>query len=240
MGESKQWYCVQQQAGALVKECRAIRPRLSADDTAYERGGKNKILLPPGDSSVCRTRVDRLELRLALFGDEGRVYCLTFDPEHEPEKFADVRRAWRSFLRRLKLHKDGAFDYIYLIEGRHGDHRYHMHLVLRNSDFSPAEVMSLWRFGSIASSEPLLLHSKDTYRRTAKYFCKEQTDGIVIPMSARQWVASRSLSRKLPPPDIFTSKSGWIPIPEKVRVSGTYSTSNEFGQYRYAWYILDL
>ena len=139
------WTCVRQRAGPLVKECRAIRPRLSSNDTPYERTEKNKILRPPRDSSVCRTRVDRLELRLALFGFEGSTYTLTFDREHEPGRFQDVRRAWRSFLYRLKKWKKGApFDYVYLIEGRHGDHRYHIHLVLRDSDFSPAEVRHLW------------------------------------------------------------------------------------------------
>ena len=87
------WYCVRQRAGPLVKESRSIRPRLSAGDSPWEQAEKNKILRPPRDSAVCRTRVDRLELRLALFGYEGSVYTLTFDREHEPERFQDVRRA---------------------------------------------------------------------------------------------------------------------------------------------------
>ena len=159
------WYCVRQRAGPLVKECRSIRPRLSAGDSPWERAEKNKILRPPRDSSVCRTRVDRLELRLALFGYEGSVYTLTFDREHEPERFQDVRRAWRSFLYRLKKWRGRGFDYVYLIEGRHGDHRYHIHLVLRDSDFSPAEVRHLWRFGSNVDDQPLLRNPHDSYRR---------------------------------------------------------------------------
>ena len=35
------WTCVRQRAGPLVKECRAIRPRLSSNDTPYERTEKN-------------------------------------------------------------------------------------------------------------------------------------------------------------------------------------------------------
>ena len=105
------WTCVRQRAGPLVKECRSVRPRLSAGDSPWERAEKNRILRPPRDSSVCRTRVDRLELRLALFGYEGVVYALTFDREHEPETFQDVRRAWRSFLYRLKKWRGRSFDY---------------------------------------------------------------------------------------------------------------------------------
>lgn len=237
MAEKRQWYCVRQTAGSLVKECRAIRPRLSSGDTPYERTEKNKILRPRGDSSVCRSRVDRLELRLALFGHEGRAYVLTFDAEHEPHTFDDVRKAWRSFLRRLKLQAGKPIDYVYLIEGRHGDHRYHMHLVVRDADFAPEDIKDMWRFGLVLRDWPLLMHDRDTYRRTAKYFCKEQTDGLVIPISARQWVSSRTLSAQIPPSEHWRATSGWIPIPEDCRISGTYSTSNEFGQYRYAWYI---
>lgn len=150
----------------------ALRPRLSANDTPYQRNEKNKILRSPRDSSVCRTRVDRLELRLALFCFVGIVYTLTFDPYHLPDRFSDVRKRWRSFLRLLNLWKPNwSRDYIYLIEGRHGDHRYHIHLVLRNSDFSPAEIRYLWKYGEV-DDEPLLLGPYDTYRRTAKYWNK--------------------------------------------------------------------
>lgn len=231
-----QWYCVRQRAGPLVKECRSIRPRLSVNDTPYERTEKNKILLPPRDSSVCRTRVDRLELRLALFGYEGSVYTLTFDREHEPQTFRDVRKAWASFCKRLRRWKKQSFDYVYLIEGRHGDHRYHIHIVLRDSDFSPAEIRFLWKFGMV-DDQPLLRFPRDSYRRTAKYFNKEATDGITIPVGARTWVASRSLSRKLPPVEKWRDSSGNIPIPANVRCQGTYNTSNAFGVYRYACYI---
>ncbi len=232
------WYCVRQRAGPLVKECRSIRPRLSANDSLWERTEKNKILRPPRDSSVCRTRVDRLELRLALFGKEGTVYALTFDREHEPQRFQDVRRAWRSFLYRLKKWRGRPFDYVYLIEGRHGDHRFHIHLVLRDSDFSPAEVRCLWKFGQDVDDQPLLRYPHDSYRRTARYFNKEATDGIAIPISARTWVCSRSLVKQLPPLECWWDSSGEIPIPKAARSRGVYHTGNEFGQYRYAWYIM--
>lgn len=234
--DNPNWYCVRQRAGPLVKECRSIRPRLSKNDTPYERTEKNKILRPAGDSSVCRTRVDRLELRLALFGFEGRLYTLTFDGDNEPKVWKDVRKFWRSFLRRMKLHRGEAFDYVYLIEGKHGDHRFHIHLVLRDTDFSPGDIQELWRFGYV-THEPLIRHSKDTYRRLAKYMNKEANDGVRIPVGARTWVSSKTLTAKLPPTELFRSTSGIIEIPSDVCCSGRYQTENEFGAYRYAWYI---
>lgn len=230
-------YCVRQRAGPLVKECRSVRPRLSANDTPWDRTEKNKILRPPKDSSVCRTPVDRLELRLALFGYEGSVYTLTFDREHEPQRWEETRRIWKSYLYRLRKWRGQPFDYVYLIEGRHGNHRYHFHVVLRDSDFSPAEVRHLWKYGSIVDDEPLLKGPRDTYRRTAKYFNKEATDGIVIPIGSKTWICSRSLLHKLPPTEAWRDTTCDIVIPERVRCSGSYATANAFGAYRYAWYI---
>lgn len=177
-------------------------------------------------------------LRLALFGFEGSVYSLTFDEGHLPPKFTDARRCWRSFLRRLNLWKPAwSRDYVYLIEGRHGGHRYHIHLVLRDSDFSPAEVRYLWRFGDNVDDGPLLKSPYDSYRRTAAYFNKEATDGVSIPISARTWVASRHLNRQLPPPEVWRDPSGGIEIPDDVLVSGRNHVENQFGAYSYGWFI---
>lgn len=216
-----------------------MRPRLTPNDTPYERSEKNKILRPPKDSSVCRTRVDRLEIRLALLGFKASVYTLTFRDEVLPQKFKEVRSRWRSFLRKLNLwNPEWSRDYAYLIEGKHGDHRYHIHVALRDDDFSPAVIRYLWKYGHV-DDEPLLLGPYDTFRRTAKYWNKEATDGITIPISARTWVSSRSLNSKLPPTEVFRSDSGVIQIPEHVRVSGCNTVVNEFGRYHYSWWIQD-
>ena len=231
------WTCERQRAGPLVKECRAIRPRLSAADTTYDRTEKNKILLPRGDSSICRTRVDRLELRLALFGWTGIHYTLTFDSEHLPPKYRDVRKVWRAFLTRAKRFRQlDVMDYIYLIEGKHGDHRFHIHTVFDDSQLPPAVVRYLWKYGEV-DDEPLLRGKHDSYRRLAKYFNKEASDGIVIPVGARPWVCSRSLSAQLPAPERWQDSSGVIHIPDDVYSSGRASTQNEFGAYYYGWYI---
>ncbi len=236
MSETPIWYCVRQRAGPLVKECRALRPRLSPYDSPFERVEKNKILRPPRDSSVCRTRIDRLELRLALFGHEGSFYTLTFDEDHLPETFHGVELVWRAFLRQLRQWLGRSFDYVYTIEGRHGDHRYHFHLVLRDADFSPAELQHLWGRGWV-DDEPLLRRPGDSFRRTAKYMLKEATDGVVIPIGKRVCRWSRSLNQALPAAEYFEAKSGVIRIPKDAMSRGQYQTGNQFGAYRYAWHI---
>ena len=230
------WLCVRQRAGPLIKECRALRPRLCAADSPFERTEKNKILRPPRDSSVCRTRMDRLELRLALFGHGGSFYTLTFDDGHIPETFHGVELVWRAFLRQLRQWLERSFDYVYVIEGKHGDHRYHLHLVLRDADFSPVEVQHLWGRGWV-DDEPLLRGPGDSFRRTAKYMLKEATDGVVIPTNKRVCRWSQSLNQALPEPERFEARTGNIRLPADAMSRGQYQTANQFGAYRYAWHI---
>lgn len=74
---------------------------------------------------------------LGLFGWGATVYTLTFNDAQLPHSFQGVRQVWR---------KD-SFDYVYAIEGRHGDKRFHIHLVLRDADFTLEEVRFLWPGG---------------------------------------------------------------------------------------------
>lgn len=233
---SELWTCIRQLAGPLVKECRYRRPMLAKGDLPSVRREKNEIQNLIRNSSFRRTPVDRLELMLALMGFRASVYCLTFAPEHLPPDFKGVRRAWRGYLAALRRWRKGPFDYIYVIEGRHGDHRYHIHLVLRDADFSPAEVRYLWAYGMV-DDEPLILSPTDSFARTARYFTKERTDGVVLPIGSRTWVASRSLYAKLPPPETTTVETGRINLPPGCRLMKQEAKSNPFGEYRYAAYI---
>jgi hypothetical protein len=181
--------------------------------------------------------VDRLELRLALFGYEGSHYTCTFDSESLPKDFAGVRKSFRAFKARADRWRKGQpYDYIYCIEGLHGDHRYHIHAVLRDSDFSPAEVRYLWRYGGV-DDEPVL-RKEGGYRRLAEYFNKERTDGFWIPIGRHPWSCSRSLNRAIPPPERWMDASGVIEIPDNAIWARRGNTVNDFGAYYYGDYIL--
>ncbi len=107
---------------------------------------------------------------------------------------------------------------------------------LRDEDFSPAEVRFLWPGGSV-DDEPLLLGPRDNYRRTARYFCKERTDGVVLPIGARTWVASRSLYRQPAAAGEVPGRTGEIPVPPDAAWAEENAVRNPFGAYRYAAYI---
>lgn len=234
----QKWICIRQRAGPLVKECRYRRPTLSKADLPEVKKKKNVIQHLIRNSSFRRTPKDRLELMLALMGLQSSVYCLTFAPEFLPPDFKGVRRVWRGYLAALRRWKKKPFDYVYVIEGKHGDHRYHIHLVLRDADFSPEEIRYLWGYGLVHDS-PLLSHKNDSFEAKATYFTKERTDGVVLPIGVHTWVASRSLYAKLQPPEKTKENSGQIDIPPNCRILDEDAKRNQFGEFRYAVYLYE-
>lgn len=235
MSDGPIWYCVRQRAGPLVKECRAIRPRIGPADTRQDVKDKRE-LQRYAHSAVCRSQVDRLELRLALFWYDGVHYTMTYDDAHLPHDFEGVRRYFRAFRERAKRWRHGEpYDWIGCIEGKHGDHRYHVHMILRYSQFAPAEVQYLWRGGDV-DDEPVL-RREGGYRRLAEYLNKERPDGFVVPIGRHPWSCSRSLARQLSPPERWQDTSGAIDVPDNVMWARRGQRENDFGAYYYGSYI---
>lgn len=236
---SKQFYCVRQQAGRLVKEYRGtIPPRYSATDTDEDRRDKTE-LKRQRRTVLNRDSTDRLELMIALMGDQATHYILEFDDEHLPRSFADVRKALRSFLRRVERFRGtNQLDYIPAIEGKHGDHRYHIHLVADFRQLPAAVVQHLWTGGEVTDWPVFRRHGKTLgFRYLAKYLVKERSDGIIIPIGRHPWSCSRCLRAKLPPPKVWLDDSDAIEIPDGALLPNRRSGCNRFGSYNVATWI---
>lgn len=253
---SATWVCCRQRAGPLVKECRALRPRFGAGDTAEDRAAKADIK-KHARCAVNRSSKDKLELRLALIGSSGTHYILTFDDEHLPTDFYGVRRQLTNFFKRtqrwrVSCGKPPPFSYVYAIEGLHGDHRYHVHFVADYYELGPAEIGKLWTGGEIVDEEPVLKTHRyfdpmtgervtvcdGGFRRLAEYFNKEREDGRWIPLGRHPWSASRALNAQLQPPEFWESDSGVIEVPDNVIYSRRGEGTNDFGSFYYASYIV--
>lgn len=219
------WYCCRQSAGPLVKELRRTGIRYSPDDTKEDRRLKTQAKKLQR-CALNRDAADRLELRLALFGWTGVHYTLTYDDEHLPHNFADVRKTIRALLTlayrwRTARGITDPLDYVYAIEGLHGERRYHVHFVCDYYDISPAEMRpgedqwrGLWRNG-IVYDKPVI-HDNSGYRSLAEYLNKERPDGYIIPIGRHPWSCSRSLSAKVPAPERWTETNGGIVIPQNA------------------------
>lgn len=193
-----------------------------------------------------RTSVDRLELRLALFGFDGVFYTLTFDDDHEPPDWAGVKKAWDRFIKRLKRCRGSPLEYyVYRIEGLHGDHRWHLHVFLRQQDFPLPVVQQAW--GDLGNVEPeywtrarvLATTNVDYrgYRGLAQYISKE-----VPEVGRHAWGCSRALSKFIRPPTVTASRSGVIhPPPGAVPMLSDEKSRpvlGKWGVYGYSRYLL--
>lgn len=229
---------VRQQAGPFVKAYATDRRAFVKWNRGCSPGEARRRCGP----AMCRTSLDKLEVRLALFGYDGVFYSLTFAPEQTPESYAETRRRWDAFVKRLKRWRADLpnapasdFDYVYRIERLHDN--WHLHCFLRDSDFPPAVVRWLWEWGE-AYDVPWTrkrVHSEGGYRGLAIYFTKE-----VPEVGRHPWGASRSLSRKLPQPSISFSKNGQIRTPKgSVLLPVKAPGKTPWGVFQYCRYLTD-
>ena len=192
------------------------------------RKEKAEIKRNSGDSSVCRTRRDRLELRLALFGQDGVFYTLTFDREHEPHSLDETRRRWKAFLYGCTSGVAGERSTISILSkaGTGITATTSMRCCGRANSRRCGTV--LMAFGTDVDDQPLLRGRKDSYARLAEYMNKEKSDGVVLPLDKKLWVVSQSLRKQLPPLEKWRSGSGVIEIP-RASLSSRSSLSTGIG-----------
>lgn len=205
-----EYIVVRQRAGPLTKV-------MVTDAYWYRRygpGAAQKRCRP----AFYRTEIDKAELKAALFGYDGVLYTFTFMDEFLPEEHAEVKRLWTNYMIRLKRCIGFTPEYLYRIEHRHGDGRWHIHAFFRYRDCPSAVVASLWPWGHVDDEvwNRKRLLSKDPktgkvcgYRALAMYFTKEQPEKL-------GWHAvqpSRGLAGTIPLPEVRASKSPriWVP-----------------------------
>lgn len=207
---------VRQQAGPFVKAYATDRRSFVKWNRGRSPGEARRRCGP----AMCRTSLDKLEIRLALFGYDGVFYTLTFAPEHTPKDYKETKARWEAFLKKLKRWRKSLrakeapdlskeFDYVYRIERLHGN--WHLHCFLRYSDFPSVVVRWLWDWGE-AEEEPWTykrVHDEGGYRGLAIYFTKE-----VPEVGRHPWGTNRGLTKLIPDPKISFSKSGQILTPK--------------------------
>lgn len=247
---SNPFFCCRARAGPLVKECRALRPRVWKDD-ASDIARDKRELARKIRTAVNRSGVDQIELRLAAIGWDATQYVLTFDDAHLPETYSGVQLALRTFVKamrrwRRRLGKIPDIDWLAVIEGLHGDHRWHIHFICDYYDLAPEEVACLWHGGLLPGAElgkcgaPVLM-DKRGFRRLAEYLHKEAK-----PLGKRAYSCSRSLDSKITPPRRWRANCGDI-VPPRRAVCVSYvqgkhpeAWSNPWGSYsKLSWLVPD-
>ncbi len=219
-------------AGPLVKE--VIYPRIDRRDGEKVRAQKRKA------TSEARQRINdkfswqKCEMKMAanfLPGDP--VVCLTYNDAHLPQKREQVRRHVEQFIREarqlLPKKKRAGFRLLYSIENKHGDGRWHVHLVC-NAPCDKARIQACWRRGE-TFTEPLLFNKEKNYATLAKYFCKEERE----KPGQRAWSCTRTCVN----PEVETfavPNDTQLSAPRGADVIEQSKERTEYGRFEYIKY----
>ena len=228
------------QAGRLVRE--VLWTPAFPGDSAKTRAEKSRY------SSEARRKINdryswqKLKALLAAnFTDKDLVLTLTYDDAHLPESHKQARGKLKQFFAVLREHRrqnqQPDLKYIYCTENKHGDGRFHHHVVINAAGEDYAGLRRLWTYGQNLHFERVDIYG---YEELAKYLTKEAREFGHPSVGARSWVASRGLRK----PEVLPSE--WVPgnvrlsPPAGAHIVCTEAFENSWGRFSYVEYLLPL
>ncbi len=201
-----------------------------AYDPPQVRAAKSKVSSEARRKVNLRRAWQKLMLLLAAnFDTSALVVTLTYDDEHLPgsrkEALAKIGK-YLTLLRREFRREGRELRYVYCTEHKHGDGRWHHHLVVPAASFEL--IRSLWAYGSDINIETVDAYG---YEELAKYLTKEAREEGA-PVGARSWSCSRNLERPVHESVLVEDYVSLAPPPGAV-VLGRDSKVNEWGAFEY-------
>lgn len=221
-------------AGPLVLE--AVYPASSPRDEPRTRQGKRAL------SSRAKQRMNliyawqKLKLLIAANFGPGDIFgTLTYSDERLPPGREEVMRDIRKFTKALRaIRHDADFRYIYAIEHRHGDGRWHIHILINSTGDDYEMIRRLWGRGNVEFRK-IRVDKEKNYETLAKYLCKEERDRPGL----RLWSGSRNL-RKPERESFRVDESEPLRRPPKDRalLMAEETVVTSYGKFRYIEYVM--
>lgn len=180
-------------AGRLVWDVIYTVPRPNA--TQQERKRIREVTSEQVAQTNCNTAQRKLEMLMAAnFEPDDLVFSLTYRDEDLPESPDVTRRRLAKVFSQLRAYRRArglpGLKYIYVLEGRHGDHRPHAHLIINAVGGDLDLMRSLWIWGDNVNLNYIEDRGYDVW---AGYFTKERREASLN--GKKQFVGSRNLVR---------------------------------------------
>lgn len=217
-------------AGVCYTQVRGSEP-------GHIRAAKEKV------SSAARARINMRKswqklmlVAAANFGYRDSLVTLTYDDAHLPcsRKAAVAQVGKYLVLLRRELRRQGReLKYIYVTESKHGDGRYHHHVLMNCGKADEELIRSLWTCGENVKRESIDLWG---YEELAQYLTKEPREAG-SPNGARTWTPSKNLSRPVRESELVEDSVTLAPPPGAV-VLATEVKQNEWGAFSYQLWLL--
>lgn len=221
-------------AGPLVVE--TVYPAPNPRDSAGVRAGKKALSSEAQQRMNLKYAYQKLELEIAANFGVGDLYAtFTYDDDHLPASREEANNRVSLFMRRLRAARKAAgqeLRYIYVTEHKHGDGRWHHHILINATGDDFKQIRELWGQGGIEFIK-LRIDRDKNYETLARYLCKEQRDKVGL----RLWSGSRNLHK--PERECFRVPNDTpLTPPENAMVltdSGDVRTA--YGHFRYIKYL---
>lgn len=222
-------------AGRLVWDITYTVPRPNA--SSHER----KRIREVTEEQVARTNANtaqrKLEMLMATNFDEGDlVLTVTYRDGDLPDSADVTRKHLGKVFAQMRAYRKARglpdLKYIYVLEGRHGDHRPHAHIII-NATGGDLELMrSLWIWGDDIQLNYIRERGYDGW---AGYLTKERREASLN--GKKQFVGSRNLSRPVTTYE-WVDDGTTVDAPPGAQVLDEGGGRNEIASCRFVKYLM--
>lgn len=228
--------CITEMSG-----CRIIQK----SDSAQARAAKKECSTLSRKLTNHRTMQRALYFLMAAnFKLTDLFLTLTFDDANLPRTRKEAMKAVEKFVKLLRKHRATRGQellYIYCIESKHGEGRYHIHMIVNSTGNDVEPLCSLWDGGMVDweyigwSKERGKLRPRGVagYKILARYMTKE-----VQPVGARNYSGSKNLVRPTVTVRFMSEEEiterRLTEIPDGCEQLGRTEFRNEYGRF---WYV---
>lgn len=222
-------------AGRLVYDIAYTVPRPNA--TPQERKRIREVTAEQIARTRCNTAQRKLELLMAAnFEPEDLVITATYRDEDLPDSPDVTRRRLGKVFKQLRAYRKARglpeLKYIYVLEGRHGDHRPHAHIILNAVGGDLELFKSLWIWGDDVQLNYIRERGYDGW---AGYLTKERREASLN--GKKQFVGSRNLEQPVTTYE-WVDDGATVDAPPGAQVLDEGGGRNETASCRYIKYLL--
>ena len=222
-------------AGRLVWDVTYTVPRPNASKQERKR------IREVTEEQVARTNANtaqrKLEMLMATNFDEGDlVLTVTYRDADLPESADVTRKHLGKVFSQMRAYRKARglpnLKYIYVLEGRHGDHRPHAHIIINAAGGDLELMRSLWIWGDDIQLNYIRERGYDGW---AGYLTKERREASLN--GKKQFVGSRNLARPVTTYE-WVDDGTTVDAPPGAQVLDEGGGRNEIASCRFVKYLI--
>lgn len=222
-------------AGRLVWDITYTVPRPNA--SKQERKRIREVTEEQIQRTNANTAQRKLEMLMATNFDEGDlVLTVTYRDADLPDSADVTRKHLGKVFAQIRAYRKARglpdLKYIYVLEGRHGDHRPHAHIIINAAGGDLELMRSLWIWGDDIQLNYIRERGYDGW---AGYLTKERREASLN--GKKQFVGSRNLARPVTTYE-WVDDGTTVDAPPGAQVLDEGGGRNEIASCRFVKYLM--